>query len=211
MGRIERFAVVLTALILSAGRGIGGIDLTVDRTAMRRAIDSARWPSTDAERERFHRRYVFDVPVRRDDVPLTVDRIEVITTYRRLVLIAEEHARLNDLFGRPGLTDVDEAIRPWRGQVWVTAHVKFLALNQVPALLPRLSIVLGGDTIATASAARQRPFYGNCALDTDCAITEATLESAFDAAPIARATREVIVRFDERPLANVTVNFGAID
>src|SRR5207245_2229251 len=75
--------------------------VSLDRGATRRALELAQWPRTDQDRARFHARYV----VRVGSAPLhqtSVDTIETITEFRRMVIIAEEHARLNDMFARGG-------------------------------------------------------------------------------------------------------------
>jgi hypothetical protein len=89
-------AVVLAAASIAAGPSAAAFESPLDRPAMTRALKLARWPATDADRSAFHSRYLFDVRVE-PNAPIRIDRIEVITEFRRLELIAEHHARLNDL------------------------------------------------------------------------------------------------------------------
>src|SRR5204862_4399305 len=62
--------------------------ITLGSTEIERAQQMAR--SREAERAQFHRRYLFDLP---GD---TVTQLEVITEFRRLVMITEDHLRLGD-------------------------------------------------------------------------------------------------------------------
>jgi len=92
------------------------IDLPLGRRDMERALALARWPHSDAERERFHRQYLVGVngPTVEN---WAVEQVEVITEFRRLALIAEEHARVNDMFGRAGVQEAEQALRPWLGRL----------------------------------------------------------------------------------------------
>src|SRR5919198_5665696 len=95
----------------------------VDRAEMTRALELARWPHTDQERARFHGRYIVHTGGAAVN-QLSVTSIEVITEFRRMELIAEQHARLNDLFARGGaIREAEEALEPWRGRVSIVAHV----------------------------------------------------------------------------------------
>src|SRR5262245_50425010 len=113
--------VTTAAMALAAGAITVAFEAPLDRPTMTRAMKLARWPATDADRAAFHTRYMFEI---RDEAaaPIRIDRIEVTTEFRRLELIAEQHARLNDLWGRTGTRDAEEALAPWRSTVWITAH-----------------------------------------------------------------------------------------
>src|SRR5882757_9390803 len=109
-------------LAMSSHAGVNAIEVQLTPAAMQRATELARWPHTDAERAQFHKRYTIVV-----NGPLVeyfaVEKIEVTTPFRRLELIAEDHARINDLFARGGLRDAEEAMRPWRDQVAIAAYL----------------------------------------------------------------------------------------
>lgn len=206
----------MAALVLAActaGATIAGaaIDVPFGRAEMTRALALSRWPASDADRARFHARYIFEFPpIRRE--PITVERIEVTTEFRRLELIAEEHARLNDLFGRAGLRDAEEAMARWRGQVWVTAHLGFPIVHPFWPAAPEVDVRLGGQPSEGARDTRRALVYGNCPGDSfGCSVTGATIEAGFDAAPLAHATRPVIVLWNQRALAQVTINFGDLE
>src|SRR5919198_2584000 len=95
----------------------------VDRAEMTRALELARWPHTDQERARFHGRYIVHTGGAAVN-QLSVTSIEVITEFRRMELIAEAHARLNDNFARGGaIREAEQALEPWRGRLSIVAHV----------------------------------------------------------------------------------------
>jgi hypothetical protein len=104
--------------------GSHALDVPLTPEQMERALRLARWPTTDRERTEFHARYVIAVTARQPNF-FTIDQIAIITEFRRLELIAEDHARLNDLFGRGGLQDAERALRPFRNQVRIAARLHF--------------------------------------------------------------------------------------
>lgn len=55
---------------------------------------------------------------------VTVTQLEVIAEFRRLELIAEEHARVNDSFGRAGVQDAELALRPWHSRLSIIARLR---------------------------------------------------------------------------------------
>ena len=110
-------SLVLTTLDVAA------IVTPLTRADMERATGLARWPRSDADRARFHRPYVVSLTGVGTDF-FAIKTVEVITEFRRLELIAEEHARLNDNFARAGLRDAEEAIDPWKGLVWIVARLE---------------------------------------------------------------------------------------
>ena len=88
--------------------------LSMSPSEIERAQQMAR--SRASEREQFHRRYVFDL---RD---ATVTQVEVITEFRRLVIITEEHIFRGDwMFSRSGRS-AEQALAPSRGIVTIRAR-----------------------------------------------------------------------------------------
>src|SRR5437763_1028937 len=120
----EKALLAVAALAVMAGSA-DALLVSLDRGATRRALELAQWPRTDQDRARFHARYV----VRVGSAPLhqtSVDTIETITEFRRMVIIAEEHARLNDMFARGGrIQEAEEALRAYRGRLSIVAHLRF--------------------------------------------------------------------------------------
>jgi hypothetical protein len=87
-----------------------------------------------------------------------VEAIEVITPFRRLELIAEEHARINDLFARGGIQDAEEALAPWRDLVAIVAHVRF-DQTKIVVGVPELSLTLEGSGVVFPLQIRTSEIY----------------------------------------------------
>jgi hypothetical protein len=88
--------------------------------------------------------------------------------FRRVEQLAEAHAQAGDLFGRGGVQEVEAAVKPWRGQMIIVAHVDIVpataAIRGVPApcrRFPRIDLRgFGGPSAAhperqTSIAARR--------------------------------------------------------
>ena len=159
--------------------------------------------NTAAERERFHRRYVFPADGRTPVVNgLQLESIEVISEFRRMELIAEEHARINDTFGRAGLRDAKQALAPWRRNVSIVARVRVIgATNMVR--VPRLEVTL--DSLPAAGPVLRRD------ISNDAALVGGEIETPFDAAVVGETTRTVAVLRNDRLLGRVRVDFRSID
>ena len=110
------------------------LNLSVSRSDLERAAALARWPHTDAERTAFHDRYLFLTVD--PQAPLTLDpkvlQIEVVTEFRRMELIAEEHLRLADNFGRGDSDELVRVTQPWRGRLAVDVHLASFEYTLTP-------------------------------------------------------------------------------
>jgi hypothetical protein len=206
----------LSAALLSGGALAGtrslsaALEMPLGRPSMSRAVKLARWPATEADRAAFHSRYLFDV---RDQplAPIRIDRIEVTTEFRRLELIAEQHARLNDLWGRPGTRDAEVALQPWRGGVWITAHASYRSLTNITPTPMEIAIRLDRPAVAARNVTPSFEYSGICATDPGCQITGATIEGEFEAAPLAQAIRPVVVEWNGVTLARVSIDFKSLE
>src|SRR5215831_3055587 len=136
----------------------------ITRVDLERAVALARFPHSDAERTQFHDRYL--TVVGRTSGPATtipvVFQLEVITEFRRVELLVEEHDRVQDLFGRGGTDDVVEAMRPWRGKVAVGAYLQLPGGSD--AVVPPVDIVIDGVGTAPARPATRGAFHTSSSL-----------------------------------------------
>ncbi len=172
---------------------------------MERALALARWPASDRERARFHERYIVPVSGVRIEY-VTLEQVEVITEFRRLELIAEAHAGLNDSFGRAGTREVDEAFAPWRGRLSIVAHLRFDVANRVISGPPDVTVVLDGARDMMPTTILPRTIGGGHG-----APTGETVEAVFDATAVGQATRTVLVRWQGRELGRVIVDFARLE
>jgi hypothetical protein len=197
-------AAALVALAVAGPllRGLHALETDLSDQQIERALRLGR--STAAERERFHRRSVFPADGRMPVVNgLQLESIEVISEFRRMELIAEEHARINDTFGRAGLTDVRKALAPWRGRVVVVAHVRLAGPAANLVTFPRVDVAL--DALPAAGGAVRRD------ISNDAALIGGSIETPFDAAIVGQTRRTAAVRWNDKLLGAARIDFRAID
>ena len=173
---------------------------------MERALNLARWPTSEAERARFHERYQFAVNGRVFEY-FAVQRLEVITEFRRLVLIAQEHARMNDLFGRGGLRDVEEAMRPGRGRLSIVVHMTFDPTKYITGV-PDVKLAMDGSTMQLAIDLTSSGVYAG---GDSPVLIGARVEAVFDAPSLGQETRRVSVYRERTEIARVPIEFGKLE
>jgi hypothetical protein len=169
--------------------------------------------SREAERVQFHRGYVFDLP---GD---TVTQLEVITEFRRLVMITEEHLRLGDQMFSRGSRAAEEAMAPTRGLVTFKSKLRFHPLNTY-ATVPGFRLALGpAGSPATAPLAAldtkvegefSQPFKDRAGKNVT-ALLGATIQADIPASRIGQAIRPLGVVLDDKEVARVSVDFAHLD
>jgi hypothetical protein len=182
--------------------------LSMSPSEIERAQQTAR--SRASEREQFHRRYVFDL---RD---ATVTQVEVITEFRRLVLITEEHIFRGDWMFSRGTRSAEQALAPSRGMVTIRAVVRFNPLNTYITPPPYL-LALGADAAGGGPALLETqvtPQYSapfKARGKTLSSLTGATLEAEVGSVQLGQASRIVAVMLEGKELARTAVEFGRLD
>jgi hypothetical protein len=183
--------------------------LSMSPGEIERAQQMAR--SRASEREQFHRRYVFDL---RD---ATVTQVEVITEFRRLVLITEEHIFRGDWLFSRGTRSAEEALAPSRGMVTIRALVRLNPLNTYitpPAYLLALGANAAGGAPALletqVSPQYSTPFKARNG-KTLTSLMGATLEAEIGAVQLGQSSQIVAVILEGKELARTTVEFGRFD
>jgi len=180
------------------------------RTDLERAVALARFPHTDAERTQFHDRYL--TVVGRASGPVTTTplamQLEVITEYRRVELLVEEHDRVKDLFGRGGTDDVVAAMRPWQGKVAIGAYLLLPGGSGAP--VSPVEIIVDGAGAAPAGPAARSAFHTSSGLH-GATLADVVVDAVFDAAAIGRTTRTVHVVVGGREVAQARIDFSALD
>ena len=131
-----------------------------------------------------------------------------MTPFRRLELIAEEHARINDLFARGGLHDAEEALKPWRDQVSILAHLRF---NLTKAILgvPEVAITIEGTARVFPFALDSRGVY-NGPWNRQV-LVGGVVEATFNLQDVNQTTRPVVIISSGKEMARASVNFSAIE
>lgn len=208
-GRLRRacgllFGATSIALVILAG---GAINLDLSDRDITRAVETGI--SSEQARARFHAAYI--IPINDP----TVERLEVITPFRRLVLITEERTRFgNWLFSHSGIRDPKAAIQPWRGRLSVVATLRFHPQNTFGDI-PAYEIVAGGaggplrplDVIRTSLTA---PLSGRPG-DFFTTLVGATVESVFDAVAVGQIVRPVTVVLEGKTVAGAAIDFARLE
>jgi hypothetical protein len=196
----------LLVALAAGGVQAGALNVQLTPADMQRALTLARWPTSDAERARFHDRYKFAATSPTVEY-FAVKNVEVITEFRRLELIAEEHARINDTFGRGGMHEVEEALRPWRGRVSIIVTLAFDPLKYITGV-PAVDLALEGPTLLAPLDTTRNPLYS--AGDHPILIG-ATIESVFNAQMIGEEVRPVFVHREGRVITRPAIDFSKLE
>jgi hypothetical protein len=179
--------------------------LSVGSADIERALKIARSP--DAERARVHARYIVPLEVNRPDV--TLERIEVVTEFRRALLDAEaRHQRGEHVFT---VREVADVLRPSRGKVTLSLRLRFNPQN-VLVTVPSYEIEMG-ERGPVPGDVRRSPLFtlGSGDPKKPSALYGAIVDADFDAAQVGQASREVRVMLDGQLLARTTIDFATID
>lgn len=189
------------ALALAAF-GAGAIDLDVTPLDVERALIIAR--SSERDREAFHAPYV-----RRVDAA-SVERVELVSEFRRIVLTAHERLLKGDRAFAYSVTQAQQANGPWKRRVSIVARLRFHPQNTYIAV-PPVDIVLLGRAAEVIGVLRDpilslpSPHPGD-----RLPILGAVVEAVFEAGTLGQDTREFAVRLEERELTRVTFDLGAL-
>jgi len=196
----------------SLGARVDALRVTLTPQDIERAYSIAN--GSEAVRARFHEPYILPVS---DD---TVERLEIVTEYRRFVLAAEEQLRLGNWsvargsrsLGGRGIAD---DLQPWQGEVSLIAKLRFNPLNTYESV-PEYEIRLGDavpikltrtPTLALSSAPGRR----GTGLQSHQAILGATLEAVFEAAAIGQRSQAIRLTLQGEMVKEVTADFARLE
>jgi len=191
-----RLACAAVALVVSMGA-----------TDMDRALAIAR--ARDTERQQFHGRYIFNL---KDPA---VTQIEVITEFRRLVLIAEDHVLRGDWMFTRGLRAAEQALAPTRGMLTLRAQVRFNPLN-VFVVLPDYALAVGSPAGALQPVDTQvmppysTPFKTR-QRKAQTSLVGATLEAMLPSEAIGQLARYVAVTLDGKEVTRKAEDFSRLE
>ena len=172
-----------------------------------RALAMAR--GREAERQQFHSRYLFNL------TDPTVTQIEVITEFRRLVLIAEDHVLHGDFMFTRGVRAGEQALAPTRGMLTLRAQIRFSPLNTF-VVLPDYGLSVSGPSgalipVDTHSTPQYSNPFKNRQGKTVTSLMGATIESDVPSADIGQTERAVAVTLDDKEIARIGVDFRRLD
>jgi hypothetical protein len=190
--------------VFACAAPVSAINLQLTASDIDRALTTAR--GTERERTRFHAPYIQHL-----DTP-TVQSIEVISEFRRVVMIAEDHILRGDRGFAFSPRLAAQAVQPWNNRVAVLARIRFHPLNTY-VTLPGIEVSLDGPNAdAALIGVRKEPIYGFVSSpDEQASLLGAIAEGVFDAALIGQSERNAIVRLDGKELVVVRLDFSAVE
>jgi hypothetical protein len=197
---------LVAIVVLAAAAPLPALTLRLTPGEIQRALILARWPTTDQDRARFHERYLFAVDSPTVDY-FAVRSVEVITEFRRLELIAEEHARVNDTFGRAGLAEVEAALRPWRARLSIVVSLAFDPARYITGV-PPVDMALEGPTLIAPLETSRGGVYGQ---GPHPVLVGGRIESTFDADAVGQELRPVFIHRNGDLIARVPIDFSKLE
>jgi hypothetical protein len=190
-------AVLLLAVPLDA------LKIAITPQDIDRALTIAR--SREAERERFHALYT-----QAGNTPF-IERTEVVSEFRRVVLLAEEQAARGDRFFAYSVTRATDALQVWRRRVAIIARVRFHPQNNYVEAPPVTIRLLGNDAalvgvkrdaILALPPGRTGEFVP---------VMGAVVEGVFEAEALAQSMRDFVIELEGRELGRMTFDFATIE
>jgi len=202
-----RAALVVLAGVILAEPSVRALDVDVDDAAIGRASAIALGP--EAARTRFHDAY--RVPI--DDPVL--ERVEVVTEFRRFVIEAEQQRiQGNWMMARGGYDSKGRTLKDLlanvRGQVVIRAHIRLHPLHTYSAL-PPFEISLGEPPLLPVAVSSSPLISGTKEKKEGNAMTGGVLETAFNAPSIGNASAPLRVTLDGKLVGRAVVDFSRID
>jgi hypothetical protein len=170
-----------------------------------RALMVAR--DRDAERARFHARYTTTL------TNSFVQRVELVTELRRVVLLAEEHIAKGNRGFAYSVRVAQNAIQPWTRRVSVIARLRFHPQNAY-VNIPPIEITLdgpGGDVALIEVLKAPLLAMASGIPGEHIPILGAVAEGVFDAAIIGQTQRTATIRLDGKDVAKVKLDFAAVE
>jgi hypothetical protein len=191
--------------VLFAVTPLAGLTINISHQDIDRALVIAR--ASEPERAQFHTRYVKTL-----NTPF-VERVEVVSEFRRVVLLAEDQRARGDRFFVYSTTRAADALQVFRRRVSIIARVRFHPLNNYVSV-PAVAIAMAGNDRALVGV-KLDPIYAFApsepATPQFVPLAGAVVEGSFEAEAIGQAIREFVVSMDGRELARVSFDFAAIE
>ena len=190
---------------LTCSLSLFALDLNVTPARIEAALKIAR--GSESSRLAFHRPYIFQPS------DPSIARIEAITEFRRIVLMAEERIARGDRLFAQSAQQAQAAIQPWRGRVSLVAEVRFHPQNAY-VRPPGIDVILAGSTgdlmrIDLRNEPRYATFGGT--VGSRAPLSGVIGEAVFDASVVGQAFRTASVRLDGDLLASVPIDFSRLD
>ena len=203
---MNRWAQAAGVCLLVAQPHIAAINVALTQDDVRRALGIAAGPLD--VRVRFHAPYIRSV-----DDP-AIERLEVITEFRRLVLASEEQASLGNWmvarggYDRKGRTLAD-MLQRWKGQVSIKIRFRFHPHNSYAAV-PLIDTLVGEPSYLPLDVTRT-PLLAGVPKGQRAPLTGAVVETTFNAPSFSDRAQTVRIVLDGKELVRTTVDFTTLE
>lgn len=202
-----RPACALLAAIVSALLGAAGaraLVLTPTPKDIERALKIAQAP--EAQRTRFHAPYIVAVG------DAVVEQVEVVTEFRRYVLLTEEQLRMGNWLFAQSPERAQEKVKPYREKVTLSARLRFHPQNTLIGV-PPYEIAIGDPALEPLELTRT-PVNGMVSGkrgDRNAPLLGTIVEAAFNAADVGQGARPVRVSLRGEVVAAATIDFSRLE
>jgi hypothetical protein len=203
MAGMKRALSLVAALAVAGSAAVQALDLDVTVHDIDRGLSIAR--STDGERARFHATYI-----KKLNTPF-IESVEVVSEYRRVVLLTEERIRKGERMFAYSTTLAQQALGPWKTRVSIVARVRFHPQNNY-VMVPDVDIALPERERARIGVLKD-PILAmpNPQPGDRLAVLGAVVEGVFDAAVLRDGTYEFVISVDKKEVGRVTFDLGVLD
>lgn len=196
----------MAVALVTAIAPVRAINLSITTADIERALTIAR--DQDRARERFHVPYIVKV-----NDPF-VEQLEIISEFRRVVLLAEDRVRKGDRAFAYSARLAANALEPWQNRVSVIARLRFHPHNAYVDV-PRVDMSVDGPNAEEAKIGVLKepilslPDPNN--LGGQVPVLGAVVEGVFDAKLIGQTRRYVTVYMDGKVLLTRQLDFSSIE
>jgi len=197
---------IVSAFVMTSAIGIASIQTpartTLDRTALDQALRLAR--GSETERRQFHAAY--QIPT----ADPAVEQLEVITEYRRMVLIIEERIATGTWSYAVSAYTAENAIAPWRNRLTVRTRIRFHPQNAYPR--PPEFYLYVGDLPTRLSPLKTEmvPQYAGGSRAGSGTLVRGVVEGIFDATAVAQRRLPITLLGPDALAVRNTIDFGSL-
>ena len=195
----------LSVVLLASAVPLAALKIDIAHADIEQALAIAR--STEAERARFHAHYIQQV-----NTPF-VERVEVVSELRRVVLMAEEQIAKGDRFFAYSSMRANTALQVFRRRVSIVARVRFHPQNNYVGVPPVTMSLIGNERALIG--VKVEPIYGFSSgkpgVTEFVPVLGAVVDGSFQADALAQAKREFRISLEGRELGRVGFDFATID
>jgi hypothetical protein len=191
---------LVSGVVMLAGV-VRAVDRDVTLQDIERALAVAR--SREAERAAFHAPYIQKL-----NTPF-VESAELVTEYRRVVLLAEDRAQKGDRMFGYSASLAQKAVAPWHDRVAVVVRLRFHPQNTY-VMVPNIDIDLPVRSQARIGV-RTEPVLGfGTTAGERLPVLGALAEGVFDVTALEDTRYEFVIRVDKKEVGRVTFDLAAL-